>query len=172
MKKKVLLALRVLLITSVICTLLFTFYQSSLPSEKSEEVSDGVSEKLEPIIPSDTPTGEFVHTNIRKIAHFVEFSVLGLEVSLYVVFFTAIGSKKLKDKLPFIGASYPFSITVALIDETIQVFTARGPAITDVWLDVLGFVFSATLVYLVFLAVNLIMRRKADRTGQRAQNGE
>ncbi|MBQ8689083.1 MAG: VanZ family protein [Clostridia bacterium] len=149
MKKTLLLILRIALIALVFGTLLFTFYQSSLPKAESSEVSDGASEKLEPIIPSTTPTGEFVHTNIRKIAHFVEFAILGYAVALYVVTFM---------RRKFIGISYLAAPIVALIDETIQVFSERGPSVTDIWLDISGFVFSASIVYITLLAVVLIPR--------------
>ena len=149
MKNTLLLILRVILIAAIVGILLFTFYQSSLPKEESAQVSNQTSEKLEPIIPSTTPTGAFVHTNIRKIAHFVEFALLGYAVSLYVVVFM---------RRRYIGLSYLAAAVVALIDETIQVFAERGPSVTDIWIDIFGFAFAASLVYVTLLAVVFIPR--------------
>ncbi len=172
MKTRLLLIAQILLIALIVCTLLFTFYQSSLPPEESAEVSDGVSEKLEPIIPSTTPTGKFVHLNIRKIAHFVEFATLGSEVALYVAFFIGRGKGIGRGKLCVMGLSYLFALVVALLDETVQVFTDRGPSITDVWLDFLGFFSLSTIVYLIFIVGTLVLRRKADRISNSAQIGD
>ncbi len=159
MKNRVIFYSRILLALLIICTLCFTFYQSLLPPEQSAEVSDSVSDAIEPIIPSDTPTGSYVHTNLRKIAHFVEFAALGLEIALFVILYLPVWSAEPKTKLKFIFHSYAIAPVTALIDETIQIFTDRGPAIADVWLDTAGFVSLATLTYLVYLAVILIGRR-------------
>lgn len=164
MKNKVIFYSRILLIVLIICTLSFTFYQSMLPPAESTEVSDSVSDVIEPIIPSDTPAGSYVHTNLRKIAHFVEFAALGVEVALFVILFLPAWGATLRSKLKFILHSYVIAPATALTDETIQVFTDRGPAITDVWIDTAGFVSLATLTYLVYLAVILIRRRTAGIT--------
>ena len=174
MKNKVIFCFRLLLIASIICTLCFTFYQSLLPPEQSSEVSEGVSDAIEPIIPSDTPTGAYVHTNLRKIAHFVEFATLGLEVSLYVIFFLPSFKASARAKIKFILHSYAAAPFVALLDETIQVFTGRGPAIADVWLDTAGFFLLATLSYLVYLAVVFVRHRRqgiSPRVPTDSQNG-
>jgi len=157
MKTKFLLAAKLLLTVLILCTLLFTFYQSALPKEESGEVSDNVSEKLEPIIPSDTPTGEFVHTNIRKIAHVVEFGTLGFFVSLLVILLM-LDIPSMSARVHLLIYTYMIAPVTALIDETIQIFSGRGPMISDLWLDVLGFVTVATSVFLIYLAALLILR--------------
>ena len=174
MKSDIIFYLRIFLITLIICTLCFTFYQSLLPPEQSSEVSEGVSDAIEPIIPSDTPTGSYVHTNLRKIAHFVEFAALGLEVALYVIFFLPAFSSSPRSKFKYIVHSYAAAPIVALLDETIQVFTDRGPAITDVWLDTAGFFSLATISYLVYLAVVFVRHRRqgiSPRVPTDSQNG-
>ena len=89
MSSKCELTVKILLILLIVTTLSFIFCQSALPKEESTEVSEGVKDAIEPIIPSDTAVGSYVHVNIRKIAHFVEFSLLGIEVALYVSLFLA-----------------------------------------------------------------------------------
>lgn len=160
MKNKVIFYSRIILIALIICTLCFTFYQSMLPPEQSSEVSDSVSDAIEPIIPSDTPTGSYVHTNLRKIAHFVEFAALGLEVALFVILFLPTWGASVRSRLTFILHSYLVAPITALLDETIQIFTNRGSSVSDVWLDTAGFVSFATLVYLIYLAVVFIRRRR------------
>ena len=79
--------LRLLVILLIISTLAFIFIQSMLPPEKSSEQSSAVGEIIEEIIPPETPVGGYVQTNIRKIAHFVEFAALGAEVAVFVILF-------------------------------------------------------------------------------------
>lgn len=161
MKNKIIFYARLLLIISIICTLIFTFYQSMLPPAESEEVSSSVSDAIEVIIPSDTPTGEYVHTNIRKIAHFVEFATLGGEVALLVILFLPTWGAAPCEKRRIIIHSYAVAPITALMDESIQIFTNRGPSVTDVWIDTAGFVTLATILYVTYLAVILIKRRTA-----------
>ena len=138
-------AIRILLIVLIILTVAFIFIQSAKSPERSAEDSDRVGEMVEEIIPPDTPPGEFIQINLRKIAHFVEFSVLGLEVALYVWLFAR--------KRSFILASYPIALFIALLDETVQIFSGRGSSLSDVWLDFSGFLTMATLFYGVALLV-------------------
>ena len=161
MKNKLISYSRVLLIVLIICTLSFTFYQSMLPPEESSEVSNNVSDAIEPIIPSDTPTGSYVHTNLRKIAHFIEFAALGTEVALFVILYLPTWGAELRKKIKFMLHSLVIAPITALLDETIQIFTDRGPAITDVWIDTAGFICLATLAYLIYLAIVLIRRHTA-----------
>ena len=154
MKNKVIFYSRILLIVLIICTLSFTFYQSMLPPAESTEVSDSVSDVIEPIIPSDTPAGSYVHTNLRKIAHFVEFAALGLEVALFVILFLPAWGATLRSKLKFILHSYVIAPATALTDETIQVFTPdRGPSPIDIWIDTCGVAAGITLLLIGYYYV-------------------
>ena len=125
----------------IILTLAFIFIQSMLPPEKSAEQSGAVGEIIEEIIPPETPVGGYVQTNLRKIAHFVEFAVLGIWVTLLVVLFYR--------RKPFIFSSFVFAILMGLFDETIQIKSGRGASVSDVWLDFFGFASSAVIIYTV-----------------------
>ena len=136
---------RAMLLILIFATLAFIFVQSMLPKEASKAQSDAVGEIIEEIIPPETPTGQYVQKNIRKIAHFVEFAVLGAELALYVAFF-------MKRRL-FIALSYPAALLAALFDETVQMFSGRGSAIFDVWIDFFGFFIFASITYAAYFAV-------------------
>lgn len=154
-KGKLMRYVRIFLIVLIVATLAFTFFQSSKSKEESQETSDNVGQMIEPIISSDTPIGDYVHTNLRKIAHFVEFFMLGAEVALYIVLFCA--------KIKYAAFSLLVAPIVALFDETIQIFSDRGPSISDVWLDVLGFFSAALIVYAVgFLIIKYRSSSSAD----------
>ena len=139
------------LIALMIATLSFTFFQSSKSKQESKETSEKVEQIIEPILPSDTPVGEYVQNNIRKIAHFVEFFALGAEIAIYVFLFLP--------KIKFAFLSLIIAPIVALFDETIQIFSDRGPEISDVWIDVLGYFSASIFVYLFAFAILYLKRR-------------
>lgn len=144
--------IKLLFILLIISTLAFIFIQSMLPPEKSSEESSAVGEIIEEIIPPETPVGGYVQTNIRKIAHFVEFATLGAWVSLFVIIFYR---KKI-----YIFSSFLFAIITALFDETIQIISKRGPAITDVWLDFFGFSSIAVIIYTVSTLIIFVRAKR------------
>lgn len=139
------------LLLLIVLNISFIFYQSVLPPSESKEESDSFSEILEEIIPSDTKPGKFIHKNIRKLAHFMEFFSLGALVSTYVIFFL----KRIKWAL----ISFPSVFFVAFTDETIQLFSGRGPAIFDVWIDFIGFATSSVIFYTVAIISVFIYRK-------------
>ena len=152
---------RLALAVLILLTLAFTFSQSLLPPEESDKVSTGVSDAIEPVVPSDTPVGSYVHTNLRKIAHFVEFAALGLEIALFVILYLPAWGAPLHARLRYIACSYLIAPLTALADETVQILTGRGPSVIDIWIDVAGFCSLATLSYLIYLAVTLTVRHTA-----------
>ncbi len=142
---------RVLLLTMAL-TVLFFFTQSALPRDISSAESDKVSEMLEWIIPSDTPIGGFIHENIRKIGHFAEYGLLGIEMAFFIWFYT-------KRKLSTLIRAASSALFIAFSDETIQIFSGRGPSISDVWLDFSGFLTLGLLTVCVLLIFYNIKRK-------------
>lgn len=143
---------KIILITAMIITVLSFFVQSALPSNISSAESDAVSDAIEPIIPSDTPVGEIVHPNIRKIGHFFEFGLFGFEVVLFLFLYT-------KRSLRNIVYSMAAALFIGLLDETVQIFSGRGPQISDVWLDFSGFATVFTLCYLMFFFASYVFKK-------------
>ena len=152
------------LIVLIVCTLSFTFTQSALSKEASTAVSEAVKDVIEVFLPSDTDAGEFVQENVRELAHFIEFAALGLFVSLYVALYMPAMGLSLCEKRYYVIASYVFAPIVALLDETIQIFSHRAPDILDVWLDTAGYASLATLSYLGFFTVALVKARRAKES--------
>ena len=147
--------LKIILIVLIALTVAFIFGQSMLPPEKSGAVSDKVGDTLEEIIPPETPVGGFVQKNVRKLAHFVEFFVLGIFVSAYVVFFLP--------KIKYALHTLPAAFILASLDETIQIFSGRGPSIRDVWIDFSGFLASALIFYTASTIVIFTVRKIKDK---------
>ena len=138
--------LSVLLTLIVLLTVAFIFYNSSLPPEQSAEQSGAVGGIIAEIIPPETELGGFLQKYIRKIAHFTEYGLLGIELALMCVFLV-------KRRMPFALGSLFFAGTVALVDETVQIFSERGPTVSDIWIDIGGFLFFSALAYLVLALI-------------------
>ena len=108
---------------------------SLLPGVSSEAVSGGVLAFLGQFLPFLlTETG---HTLLRKAAHFSEFAMLGL---LY-------GGRHRLTKGETPAHLMLFGLTVACIDETIQIFTPdRASSLIDVWIDASGFALGLVVI--------------------------
>ena len=72
---------------------------------------------------------------VRKIAHVFEFLILSFFTSLY---WDGMAVKNI-----YIG------LTVASLDESIQVVTGRGALITDIWIDLIGVGIGTVIGYIV-----------------------
>ena len=102
--------------------LLFVWGHSLLPASVSKEESGHWLALLQTWMPWLT---SFL---IRKAAHFVEYAVLG------ALLFGAAGVRH--------GLWFPpcFGVLAATLDETVQLFAdGRSGQISDVWLDLAGF---------------------------------
>lgn len=159
-------ALRILsfvFLASMLLTVAFIFVNSMLPPEISSEQSDIIGDIIAEIIPPETNAGSFIQQYLRKIAHFTEYGLLGVETMLFI--FTAhflLG--KLKRSLVItLGALLP--VFVGFADETIQLFSDRGPSILDVWIDIGGYytfsLLTASVLALATLACRLFARGRS-----------
>lgn len=119
----------------------FIIFQSVQTSDDSNEISGGVLELLMRVFPFLT-----MHI-VRKLAHFTEFSLLGI--------FSCGAVLQLKKPQPAISAL--FGLMCALLDETIQLYIpGRSGQVSDVWLD-----FSGVVAGLVFVcALSYYMQKK------------
>lgn len=155
---------RIALIVAMIATVLFVFYNSSLSKEESSEQSGIVGEIVEEILPDNTPIEDFFLENLRKIAHFTEYGLLGIEIAIYILLYER---KRWRLFTP-LSIFVPF--VVGFLDETIQVLSDRGPMITDVWIDIGGFCTFTLLSYLigglVLLTIKFIQSKKTSPSEQ------
>jgi VanZ family protein len=154
--------MKVLLPILIIATLLFIYTRSMKTREQSSAESDAVGDIIEEIIPPETPVGGYVQNNIRKIAHFVEFAILGAEVAVYLVVYYR--------KKMLIAASFPAGLIAALFDETIQIFSKRGHAVTDVWLDFSGFASSSIIIYTGAMLFLYILKKRKQKLSNNGDN--
>ena len=135
-ERKVLLAL-------IILTLLFIWGNSLLNREQSSGESAWVMQLIAPFLELFVGKGNVTEHLVRKLAHFAEFALLGLEL----LFWFKGQPKKLKSALLLAMAHGLFA---ALTDETLQLFSGRGSQVQDVWLDFAGT--AAGAVFALFAA--------------------
>jgi len=117
----------------IAATLAFIWIHSCMGQEESSQESGFIYDLLCPFFELFVGKGNVTEHFIRKLAHFTEFFGLGLELKLLM--------KLVLIDTPYILRminAWTLGTMCALIDETIQIFSGRGPAIADVWLDSAG----------------------------------
>lgn len=122
----------------IIITLVIIFGHSILSREQSSQESNFVLKIFEWIFGEGCVSEHFV----RKLAHFSEFGLLGFELMFYF------------ESYPMAVAHGLFS---ALVDESIQIFTGRGPSVVDVWIDFSGALCGALLTMFI---LSLVKKKK------------
>ncbi|SEF77864.1 VanZ like family protein [Eubacterium ruminantium] len=120
------------LVIIIIVTLAFIWGNSLMTGEISSNISEWFRELLNKLFHFAKSSKEVGSGHvIRKIMHFTEFMILGLEIT---------SLKKYKKKLTCTGIILS-GILAAMIDETIQLFVpGRAGMLQDVWLDVSGYI--------------------------------
>jgi VanZ family protein len=109
-----------------------------------------------------------LHGAVRKTAHFLEFALLGcLTASLIRLIWLFLARS-----LPLwqtAGIPSLFCLLTAACDETLQIFTGRGPAVRDVLIDFAG---ALSGVLFLHLAVGLISAVSRARRRKQRQKEE
>ena len=134
-----------------IFALCFIFGNSML----SREVSRAISQFVTGLIggaSGDDGVSEEGHYLVRKLAHFIEFAALGAISHLFFDCLTKDGYKKYIT-VSFVGVATP------VVDETIQIFSGRGPAIGDVWIDIGGYAVGAAVIF----AALIVLKRLGEK---------
>lgn len=159
MKKK---AFTAVLCGLIVLTVLFIFSQSFLGVSTSQRESDSVLKSVTPILEVFVGRGNVTSHLVRKLAHFSEFFALGAQLSL-LLWVQRAGRFQHYLNGFYLGA------TVALCDETIQLFTGRGSQVQDVWLDMLG----ALCGLLALLGLRALAGAlRGGRTAKKQKNSE
>lgn len=161
-KKTSIIIIRTAALIICVATMLAIFLFSSQNAESSGSASGGISDKIielfRPNISGLSPEKqarirERVDVIVRKGAHFIEFAILGISVSLLLLTFS--------DKKIFtVAVPIAFSAFYAVTDEVHQLFVAgRAGMLTDVLIDSLG----AAVGVLALNAVALIVKKSKNR---------
>ncbi len=145
-----------ILIVVILLTLAFIWGHSMMPGDMSGEESGFVYRVLSPVLKLLLPDAWVTEHLVRKIAHFSEYGALGVELTLYASLYKDLKGQR-------IGNLICSGLIVAFLDETIQIFSGRGTAIADVWIDLFGFTTG-------FLIVGLIYRRHKKSPDKKKSN--
>lgn len=128
--------------------ILFIFSNSLQVGSTSSSISGGFTTTLSSLLKYIGIQIEYatLHHFIRKTAHFIEYAVLGILVFIAIHIEPLLQNQTLNFIL--------FWILPASLDETIQVFVPdRNGCITDVLLDMSGFLTGSILIYLIHMLV-------------------
>ena len=127
---------RIILWIVTALVLVFIFGQSILPEDLSAEESGWfrthIMEPLFGFVGLPTPS----HQLVRKMAHVFEFAVL----SALLMF--CFRGKLLRCAFT--------AFTAAFLDESLQLLTARGAQIQDVWVDLIGVALGTLIGFLLY----------------------
>ena len=137
---------------AIALTLWFIFSNSLTPSAKSLETSEGIYEQVKDPVEAVVGEGKVTHSVFRKMAHFFEFFVLGVEVALL---FTLIFGLKLKNLIWILISG----ITVGIIDESLQNISKRTASVTDVFIDLAGFTLAVIISYGIYALFKLVKKK-------------
>lgn len=175
---------RKLIAIIIFITLAFIWGHSMVPRHTSADESGFFLKVLYPLLSLIFGKNGVTDHLVRKLAHFSEYFILGIELLLYQYIrysdstaatiktcgrvagplmtsdaaseCTTASSAQNDSTIWRISrllhcralTSVRFAFYVAFIDETIQIFSGRGPQIADVWLDVFGAFCGTTIVNL------------------------
>ena len=137
-------------------TLSFIWINSCLTQDASGEESGNIYNFCLPILNFIFGEGVITHAIFRKLAHFSEFFLLGLEINY--LYFLINGVKK--ERLAEVISAGLF---VAVIDESIQILSKRGPAVVDVLIDYSGYILATAIFFCVIFIAKLIKERKTSQ---------
>ena len=98
-----------------------------------------------------------LHAFVRKMAHFIEFSALGVCIGGYAVNLGLIRGRK------YIALPAFLTLLIAVSDEYIQTFSGRGGLVTDIVIDYSGAVFGLLLAAGYVLLRKLIIKKKEQK---------
>lgn len=150
MKDKKLIIARVILTALTVAAVAAIFFNSSQSAIESSERSSPLTDWINGILAGFPIPFSVTEKFIRKLAHFAEYSLLGMLLSVtYYVYL-----RKIKSALI---ATLITGAVIATIDEIIQLFSeGRSCRISDMLLDFSGVAFASVIVM-------LIVRAKANK---------
>jgi len=137
--------LRVLIAGTLLVLCIWFIWSNSLLDAyasglRSQAVAQFIARELAKVLGPRSPIVRFVLLNIRKIAHAVEFFVLGALSALMLIVLR-------RTSVHMILHAVLLCLFVAVADESIQIFTGRGAMVQDILLD-----FGASLAGMLVMA--------------------
>lgn len=139
----------ILPILLIVLTLVFIWSNSLKDASESTGQSQTAAALFRRLFDVERQPFRFLYENLRKVAHFAEFALLGAETALLLLW-------NGKRRFRFLVVGILFCAVCAAVDECIQYFVpGRACMILDVGIDTAG---SATALIFLFLFAFLIVR--------------
>lgn len=125
-----------------------------LSSPLFEKVSVHLIDFFNELLGTTIPNEDVGQHLLRKMAHFTEFCWLGVTLTWFFLILEQKGIHSFA--MPLLGG-----MTVACIDETIQLYTpGRAASLVDVWIDVCGVVIGIMILLIGHYVITFRKRRK------------
>ena len=138
-------ALKIFTMALTLGLISFAFIHSSMPADISSIESESVASFLEKILRFFGFNAELTELIVRKFAHFLEFSAIGVALVS-----TAYSFDRKRPHTYYFQVLF-FGLFSAVIDEAIQLNVAgRSGQITDVLLDFSGILTGSLLMLAIF----------------------
>ena len=163
-----LIAFRVIFTIALLACIAYIFRNSLQTGAESSLRSQAVMETVNETL-GRVHLGPLSEHTIRKLAHFLEFTMEGFLLMLCLRVYTAHFVRHM---------SWPLLIGMgtALMDETIQVFIPnRTSLVTDVWIDMMGVVTGLLVALIILLILRVLVafaRIKDENRALRADREE
>ncbi|MBR1443676.1 MAG: VanZ family protein [Firmicutes bacterium] len=144
---------RILQIIFILLTVIwagFIFYNSYEDVTTTNEISESYTERVNETIESSGY--EVTNMEVRKFAHFFEFSIL----AVLVLISTAVSVTKMG--VGEIFAVLFIGLMAAASDETIQMFSGRDPRVQDIWIDFSGALVGMAAIFTVRYIIKKISK--------------
>ena len=122
----------------IVMITLFIFSNSLAGYDQSHHTSDSVSQI---ILPNEYSDNEDILLIVRKIAHLIEYALLGIAVTVLLKCIEKDFQRKTYSVVLF------YTLFVAVLDEHIQSFSDRTSSTADILLDFAGAIIGMVLVF-------------------------
>lgn len=147
----------------ILVTIMFIWGQSLVEFETSVRESQFLLPLMRPFYEAVFGTGSLDGYTWRKLAHGLEFFVLGVLSGLLAVL-VAKFSNKFKFGIKSVSAaaltSEMLCLVVSIVDELLQTTNNRHPQIMDVGIDMIGATCGVAMVVLIMLLIVCISKIK------------
>lgn len=167
-------AVTLLLALLILANLSLIFFFSAENGEESGNRSAGVTDLILEIICPDfdsLPQAEQqlmetrVHHAVRKTAHFLEYALLGFLVGCFTVFLSQRLIPRIRSWQTWVIPA-TFCLLYAISDEIHQIFSGRGPRVTDVLIDFSGAVFGVCVAHGAVWMIKRICKANKSKEGK------
>lgn len=158
-------AFRVIFTIAVLACIAFIFSNSLEAGPASSARSQAVMHYMNAIL-DRIGLGPLSEHSVRKLAHFAEYCLEGLLLTLCLRVYTARFVRHIS--WPLLGG-----LLTAVTDETIQKYVSgRSSQLTDVWIDFSGVVAGMLVSLVLLLIVRAILAFRAIKTENRRLRAE